>query len=150
MNYPSLRGNWPFLALIFLGVFVWVAYSELLSQDCLDQPCLNKTPVPHQEDTTTEMIDKLITTLRVGHSPVNWRQALMISLIMAFVIILFFNLNWTLRNYGIILLLIFVVVYAILAWSIWSYWRPINMKIEKSLIDLRSRLVYTNYHLPRA
>ena len=132
--------TWPGLALLFLLLFVYLVTTEIQSQDCEDRLCYNTTPSPQAGDSSYDMIDKMVTTLRVNHSPVEWRKALMIGLILSLVIICLFGSTMTIRNYVIIVLIIFLVVYFISTWTNWVYWRDVDTKIDRKLLRLRSHL----------
>lgn len=127
--------TWPFLGFFFLGIIIYLLISEIASQDCESQVCVNATPCPERRDMPEEIIDKLIVTLRTNHSPVEWRKALLIGLIISFVI-LFPRI--TLRNYLLVALIIFFTTYFSLTWSSWNYWRKTDNYIEEQLLSLRS------------
>ena len=139
MLWPQPR-TWPFIALLFLLLFVYLISTEIQSQDCDDRLCYNTTPTPQSEDNPRQMIDKMIATLRVNHSPVEWRKALLIGLLVAFLVILVLGLPLTIRNFVLATLIVFIIVYFASTWTNWTYWRGMDNWVEHQLLRLRSEL----------
>ncbi len=139
MLWPQPQ-TWPFVALLILLLFVYLTSTEIQSQDCENRLCYNTTPAPGEEDTPRQMIDKMITTLRVNHSPVEWRKALLIGLFAAFIVILVLGLPLTLRNFVLATLTVFIIVYFASTWTNWTYWRGMDNHIEQQLLRLRSEI----------
>ena len=137
MIWPQPQ-TWPFVALLFLLLFVYLIWTEIQSQDCDGRLCYNTTPQAESTDTAREMIDKMITTLRVNHSPVEWRKALLIGLFVSFLVIVLTGLTLNLRNFVLAGLIVFILVYFAATWTNWVYWKEIDVYIERQLLQLRS------------
>jgi hypothetical protein len=136
--------TWPWIALLFLLLFVYLVSTEIQSQDCHERLCYNTTPTPNPEDTPYSMIDKLITTLRVNHSPVEWRKALLLGLITSLIVLAFFAKCLTLSNFILVGLIVFIVVYFAATWTNWTYWRGVDTCLERELLRLRSKIYQSN------
>lgn len=139
MLWPQPQ-TWPLIALLILLLFVYLVSTEIQSQDCNDRLCYNTTPSPQEKDDPHQIIDKMITTLRVNHSPVEWRKALLIGLLVAFLVILILGLPMTLRNFALATLTVFIIVYFASTWTNWTYWRNMDNSIERQLLQLRSEI----------
>lgn len=131
--------TWSLISLLFLLLVVYLISTEIQSQDCYERICYNTTPEAQSEDKPSEMIDKIITTLRVNHSPVEWRKALLIGLFVASCVILLTGVCSTLSNFILITLIVFIIVYFAATWTNWTYWRQIDNYIERQLLILRSQ-----------
>lgn len=131
--------TWPWVALLFLLLFVYLVATEIQSQDCADRLCYNTTSEPNLDDKSSAMIDKLVTTLRVNHSPVEWRKALLIGMIVSLVVIVVFNIPLTLCTFILLGLIVFIFVYFASTWTNWVWWRCHDTYIERQLIALRSK-----------
>lgn len=136
MFEPPLPQHWPWLAILFILLFVYLVATEIQSQDCDNRRCYNTTPIPSSDDTTRDMIDKIITTARINHNPVEWRKALLIGFIVSLVTLIAFG-RLNLRNFVLIGLIVFILVYFAATWLNWIYWRQVDVTIEKSLLHLR-------------
>jgi hypothetical protein len=132
--------TWPFLAILFLALFVYLISTEIQSQDCQDRLCYNTTPQVTSFDHPRTMVEKLITTLRVNHNPVEWRKALLIGLFVSFIVIVVKGVPLTMKNFLLISLIVFIIAYSTLSWTDWSYRREVDNYIERRLLYLHSRL----------
>ena len=139
MYWPQAQ-TWPLLGLVILLLFVYIVATEIQSQDCDSRLCYNTTSAPNNEDQPEQMIDKMVTTLRVNHSPVEWRKALLIGLIVAYLVIVVLDVPLTLSNYLLTVFIIFIIVYFASTWTNWTSWRCLDNWIERELIRLRSEI----------
>ncbi len=128
--------TWLFGYFIVLLLLVYLIFTETQSQACKDRLCYNTTASPSELDTKHTMVDKMITTLRVNHNPVEWRKALLIGLVVAFVAPMFFGCALGVRNFIMTALLIFIVIYFIMAWHNWTVWREVDVEIERELFGM--------------
>lgn len=128
--------TWPALGLVLVGLFIYLIWTELLSQDCTSRSCYNATPIPTTLDTPRQIIDKMVTTLRVNHSPVEWRKGLMIGLVVTLII----GFGLCLPNPIVVVLIIFIVVYFVATWTNWTRWRCLDVRLEQDLLRLRGRV----------
>lgn len=129
--------SWPFIALLFLLLVVYLISTEIQSQDCLDRLCYNTTSEPNLTDGPNQAIDKMVTTLRVNHSPVEWRKALLIGLIASLIIIVVLGIPLKLSNFILVGLIIFLFVYFAATWTSWKWWRELDVYIERHLVVMR-------------
>lgn len=128
------------VAIIFIVICIYILISEYSSQNCLDRHCLNTTPYVDSNDTPKEIIDKLVTTLRTNHNPVEWRKSLFLGIVISFLVLYFCDLNWSLKNFVIIMFIVFFFVYATLTYITWSYYVPVETCLENKLMTLRSQV----------
>ena len=132
--------EWPFIGILFLVLIVYIVATEIQSQDCDRRLCYNTTPQPHLNDDPETIIDKLITTLRPNHTPVEWRKSLLIGLVVAYLVITVLGVPLMLSRYVLTTLIIFIFVYVALTWTSWVYWRHLDTQIERKLIQQRLSL----------
>lgn len=128
------------VGIIFIVICIYILATEYASQNCLDRHCLNTTPHANSNDTPKEIIDKLIATIRTNHSPVEWRKSLFIGIVVAFLVLYFCNLKWNLKNFVIIMFIVFFFVYATLTYITWAYYLPLETCLESNLTTLRPRV----------
>lgn len=132
--------TWSLISLLFLLLVVYLVSTEIQSQDCYERICYNTTSEAKADDEPSQMIDKMITTLRVNHSPVEWRKALLIGLLVASFVILLTGVCATLSNFILITLIVFIIVYFASTWTNWTYWRQVDNCLERQLLILRSQI----------
>lgn len=121
------------IILLLLTLCLYLVTLELASQDCQGKLCYNSTPSPTKDDSTQEIINKLALTLEINHSPVDWRRALIIGIVVGLIFLPCVNINTCV----VVMILIFMCVYLSFSWSNWVYWRPIDLHIEDLLTHIR-------------
>jgi len=140
-----------FWILLISGVILlYLVWTEIKSQDCLNRQCINSTPLVNLKDTSRTAIDKTIETLRKNHIIVGWRRALMIAIIVSIPIIFFLIHRFPSGfEFVVVVTIIFVIVYFSSVWLQAFWWGQNDLKIEKSLMTLRSLSCTPKQNLPR-
>ena len=130
---------WPILIITIVVFLVWAEYG---SQDCRNQTCNNKAPIIHPNDTSSEIIDKILYTVRKNHTIIGWRRSLLIAIFSTLLILILLYSTKMVHGFVffIIAVIIFLVSYFTSAWF-QSHWYTFNdTKIENSLKELRHRI----------
>lgn len=131
-------------------ILIYLLWSEIKSQDCLNRTCINSTPPVNLKDSFRTAIDKTIETLRKNHIIVGWRRALMIAIIVSIPIILFLLHRWPSGfEFLITVTIIFVIVYFSSVWLQAFWWGQNDLKIERSLMEIRRSLSTPKQNLPQ-
>lgn len=140
---------WP---LIIIVIVVFLISTEDKSQNCVFQRCSNRSPDLLPTDTHRHIVDKLITTVRLNHNLVNWRLAMLVSLLVTVIILLIFGHQASPLCFKsptefpqgftvlVIATIIFITVYFLFNGIQAHQWAQDDHKIEEQLLQLRHRL----------
>jgi len=132
---------WPF---IIIGIIVFLIWTEDGSQNCHGKWCNNTPEFITPTDTTRKIIDKIRDMVRINHTVVGWRRALLVSIFCAMFILLLFQKSFPSGiQVFIVTILIFIPVYMSCTWFVEHWWKMNDYQIESSLLQLRSMLSST-------
>ncbi len=140
----SVGKYWPIIAIV---VAVFLARTEVGSQNCSikccnKQLCNHNSPLPLDEDTEDETIDKMITSLRRHHTIVGWRRAILASIIISIIILMIFNRGKMVHGFTFLIttVLVFVGIYFTSVWFSSSWFLKNDREIEKSLRQYQDKI----------
>jgi uncharacterized membrane-anchored protein len=125
--------------LLLVGaVIIYLVWTEIKSQDCLESRCINSTPPVTAKDPPKMAADKTIETLRKNHTIVGWRRAMLVAIAVT-IPIAFFLLHQFPSGFDffVITTIIFIVVYFSSVWLQARWWGMNDLKIERSLLVFR-------------
>lgn len=131
---------WPIILIVIVVYLIW---SEYGSQDCRKQNCNNRARMVHAEDTDREIIDKVSDNLMRNHTIVTWRRSIIISIVIALLILILFCKEFP-HGFTVLLtvLFVFMAVQISANWFQAHWWLFNDYKIDRSLQELRQRIVY--------
>lgn len=137
-----------FWFVIVLGLIILLTVTEIKTQSYYNgnSKMYNKTKNKYDEShkrskKSSKYIEEIIDQVNLNHEVVIWRRALLTSIIMALVILLFYSDNLPSGyNFFITTFILFVVVYMIFSWFNWNWWKNKDNEIEKELLNLRHQL----------
>src|SRR5680860_27605 len=138
-KYCSKEAYWPIVVIVIVVFLVW---SEYGSQDCRSQQCNNKAETIDPNDDYRTSIDKIILTIKRNHTIVGWRRSLLVA-IFATLLILMWMCRTTMVHgfiFFLIAVMIFFATYFVSAWLQWTWFTNNDLKIEKYLRELRTKL----------
>jgi hypothetical protein len=144
---PQELYNTPYWPIIAIVVAVFLTRTEIGSQNCSHirdgrQLCNHDSPLPSEYDLPDETIDKMIRSLRRHHTVVGWRRAMLISIILSIIILIWLNDGRMVHGlvFFVTTMIIFVVVYFTSVWFQSKWFSKNDSDIEKSLRHLESLL----------
>lgn len=130
--------DWWIIVILFITIYLVI--SEISSQDCRDQVCINHTKEAKSNNSITENIDLTIETLRREHTLVSWRRAVIASFIVILVVTFIITKRWPSGyDFFILFTIIFTIIYFSIVWFQTNWWRRNNDKVEDHLLILRRR-----------
>lgn len=141
---PNAGLFWPFIVIVILAYLIW---TEDGSQNCLNKKCNNDPPVMTEEDSPLQGIDKLVQGIRLNHTIVGWRRAMIVAIVISILIFLIFKSRFPHGFvFFIIAMIIFLCVYFMIAFNQFSWWKTNDERIEEALISLRHR-INSDHHI---
>jgi hypothetical protein len=130
---------WWMILICALSVFL--IWSEVGSQDCLNRWCNNTTPSVIETDSPRQMIDKTIDTLRKQHTIVGWRRAMLVAIIVTLIVTVSILHRFpTGFQFFMVAVFIFLIVYFSSVWIQARWWGQNDSKIERQLMLLRKKV----------
>ena len=138
--FGSSSGSfWPIIVIVIIVFLVW---SEYGSQDCRTQSCNNKALEITDDDSLTEIIDKIQYSVRKNHTLVEWRRSMIVAIFVTLLLMLYLSSTQMVHGFVflIVAIMIFFATYFASAWfqAHWFYFN--DVKIEQALRELRDRL----------
>lgn len=144
---PHELYNTPYWPIIAIVLAVFLTRTEIGSQDCSiirdsRQLCNHDSPLPSKYDLPDETIDKMIRSLRRHHTVVGWRRAMLVSIILSIIILMWLNEGRMVHGlvFFVTTMIIFVVVYFTSVWFQNKWFSKNDSDIEKILRHLESLL----------
>ncbi len=142
--YPILFSDlhrpaiWP---VIVVAIVIFLAVSEIGSQSCVDGHCNHYKNIEPScpDDLSSDNIDTLISRIKINHTVVGWRRALIVAILLALVILFLFSPSELPDGFDFFLVatILFLVIYFTTTWFQWHWWKPRDFKIEEKLLQLR-------------
>lgn len=139
--------NTPYWPIIAIVVAVFLTRTEIGSQNCSiirdgQQLCNHDSPLPSDHDLPEETIDKMIRSLRRHHTAVGWRRAMLVSIILSIIILMWLNKGKMVHGlvFFITAVIIFVIIYFASVWFQSKWFSKNDSDIEKHLRHLESIL----------
>jgi FtsH-binding integral membrane protein len=134
---------WWILVLLIIIYLIW---AENGSQNCYEREC-NNLPPKVNSDSYLENISRVIETIRLNHTYVDWRRAMLIALILAFIIPIVlsvvFNQDVNLNGYRyfVIATVMFFLIYSFFIYHQRDFARSRDKEIENHLLSLRTKYI---------
>lgn len=139
---------WPVIAIV-LAVFL--VRTENGSQNCSiirdgEQVCNHNSPLFEEYDLPEDSIDKMIRMLRRHHTVVGWRRAMLISIIISILLLMWFNRGKMVHGlvFFVTAVIIFTVVYFTSVWFQSEWFAQNDIMIEKHLRKLEHMIEQRN------
>ena len=132
------------LFIIVVIIIVFLLWSEFKAHDCIPgKSCTQSVPVPTEEDSELQYIDKIRDMVHNNYDFVTWRQALLAGLIASFPVIFYLKGRFpTFIEWLIATIIIFFFTYLSFSWIWCHFFYPNGLAIEENLQSLRDRIVH--------
>lgn len=144
--YPVLFENisrppiWP---VIVMAIIIFIAVAEIGSQSCQDGHCNHYDSIykVSDKDPSTEHIDSLVSRVKLNHTVVGWRRALLLAIILSLIILVLFYPGLPDGfDFFLVSTILFLVIYFTSTWFQWHWWKAKDFNIEDSLYHLRHQI----------
>lgn len=129
---------WP---VIVVAIIIFVVVGEIGSQSCQDGQCNHYDNVDKVSDNepTSKHIDSLISRIKLNHTTVTWRRALVLSMILSLCILtLFYPGLPDGFDFFLVSAICFLVLYFAATWLQHHWWAPKDYQEEEYLYNLRN------------
>ncbi len=144
--YPILFGEMyrpPIWPVIVLSIIIFVAVAEIGSQSCQNGNCnhYKNADFTKPSDSSSKTIDGIISIVKLNHTIVGWRRALILSIILSLSILVYFYSELP-DGYDFFLIstILFIVIYLFSVWFQWHWWKGRDHNIENKLLHLRHNI----------
>ena len=144
--YPIFFGKiggppiWP---VIVVSIIIFIAVAEIGSQSCQGGKCNHYKSVESVKysDPSSKTIDGIISRINLNHTVVGWRRALILAIILALSVLMYFYPGLP-DGYDFFLVatILFIVIYLFSVWFQWHWWKGRDHKIENKLLGLRHKV----------
>lgn len=144
--YPVLFGEMdrpPIWPVIVTAIIIFLSISEIGSQSCQNGKCnhYNNIEPSSISGPSSKNIDTLISRLKLNHTVVGWRRALILAMLLSLIILcLFYPGLPDGFDFFLISTILFLLIYFTTAWFQWHWWKPLDYKIEDRLLSLRHKI----------
>ena len=132
---------WP---VIVTAIIIFIAVGEIGSQDCTNGHCnhyKNVDPELEKGELLSQKVDYVIEKLRLNHTVVGWRRALLLSMILSLVILIgYYACLPDGFDYFLVTFILFVVIYGSSVCLQWYWWRSRDNIEEEHLYKLRNQI----------
>ena len=122
------------IIIILVIIIAFLIWAEDRSQNGLNKPCQHSCPTFSSNDTMEDKIDKLIRTINLNHTVVEWRRSLLVAIICGlFIMIILRTINneCSLNGIFVVILVIFLILYMSSGYIYWSWFEPMDRKMIK-------------------
>lgn len=144
--YPALFGNInrpPFWPVIVTAIIIFLAIGEIGSQSCENGSCGHYKNIA----VSKNKIDELISRVKLNHTTVGWRRALIIAMLLSLIILcIFYSGLPDGFDFFLVSTILFLIIYFTSSWFQWHWWKARDFKIEKHLLQLRHQVNDMKYH----
>ena len=131
----------PFWPVIVMALIIFLTVSEIGSQSCADGHCNHFRSIDPPSDITSKNIDSLISRIRINHTVVGWRRALILAMILSLIILMFYDDGLPSGfDFFLVAVIIFLAIYLTTSWLQWHWWKARDFKVEDQLLLLRSEV----------
>lgn len=144
---PEQLANTPYWPIIAIVVSVFLVRTENGSQNCSiirdgEQMCNHNSPLSEEDDLPEETIRKMIRSLRRHHTAVGWRRAMLVSIIISILLLMWINKGKMAHGlvFFVTAVIIFTVVYFVSVWFQSEWFNQNDIKIEKHLRNLENMI----------
>jgi len=141
--FRNFRGP-PFWPVIVVSIVLFLLSTEIGSQDCVDGNCNHYndyTKSINKKDKPSKSIDKIINMIRLNHTLVNWRRAMIVAIFLSTIITFFVYSGLPPGiDFLIVATVIFTFLYLSDAWVQIHWWNFNDTKVEDKLLELRNHL----------
>ena len=139
-NYNKYIGHVdraPFWPVLITAIIIFLAVSEIGSQDCDSGSCGHyKSKIKTNND-----VDNVINQLRLNHTSIGWRRALILSMLLSLIIItLFYPGLPDGFDFFLVSTILFLIIYFTGSWFEWHWWNVKDNQIEDRLLELRHNI----------
>lgn len=132
----------PFWPVIVMALIIFLAVGEIGSQSCENGGCNHyKNIEKSSSNNSTSDIDTLISRVKINHTVVGWRRALIAAMLLSLVILFLFYPGLPDGfDFFLVATFLFLIIYFITAWFQWHWWKARDFKIEEKLLRLRHNI----------
>jgi len=140
-KYSTDKIVYIILVVIVIVIIILLIVYEYNDHDCISgKECYHRVNNPTEDMSKEEYIERIQEMVNMTTSPVIWRQALLVSLIIALPVIFFIQGRWPLIiEYIVVVAFIFLAIYLSYSW-IWAhFYNPNSIYLEESLNYLKEK-----------
>ena len=131
----------PFWPVIVTALIIFLTVGEIGSQSCENGACNHYKNVEPSDESTTGDIDNLISRVKINHTVVGWRRALIIAMLLSLIVLVIFYPGLPDGfDFFLVATIIFLSVYFTTSWFQWHGWKARDFKIEEKLLHLRNNI----------
>jgi hypothetical protein len=124
--------------IVVLALILFIVWTEDRSQNCLGKPCQHSAPPVLEKEDPAQSIEKIIYSVNLRSSVVEWRRAVLAGLVVTLLLYLVMKPNIPSGSEFIVTALFLILAYYLASgWFIWAQVVPTDSAIEKALVDLR-------------
>ena len=144
--YPVLFGElqrppiWP---VIVTAIIIFLAIGEIGSQSCENGCCKHYKNIDKSCscNESSKNIDTIISRIKLNHTSVGWRRALILAMLLSLIILMIFYPGLPDGfDFFLISTILFLLIYFTSSWFQWHWWKARDFQIEQKLLNLRHNI----------
>ena len=136
-NRPPI---WP---VIVTAIIIFIVIGEIGSQECTGGKCNHYKNIYQVKKNapTSKKIDSLISRIKLNHTTIGWRRALLLAIVLSLIILVIFNPGLPDGfDFFLVSTILFLVIYFSTVWLQWHWHRCKDYENEESLLKLRHQI----------